>query len=1379
MHYRFLLYITVFYFALGSTAFTQAQSFSNKSKVEFINTNMGLPSDEIHKIVQDSHGFIWIATTYGLVRYDGYQIKLYNTGNSRDNGLITNHIKDIIESQDHKLWLATDKGVGRFDFLTNSFKFYNQENTGSEYIIENNVNTLTLDKDGNVWIGWAGDGIDVLDPEKGHILHLDSSDPHSGLTYNWITNLFTDNDNNIWAGTWKGGLTLINRQKNIYKAWPVLPVNSKENLANYSPFSFYQDSNKDLWIGLWDDGLIKVEVNNEDSVIIKSHLKNNSSKSISGNIVFNITEDKEKRLWIATNYGLDYMNLNKADSYDVEHFMESNTYNSNNFNAIFSLLCDDAGLLWAGTMGKGIEKIDFNQKQFVPQTISNYDNYTSQAVHGFTQMPNGDILIGVLSRGFGKYNPKTKVFIPYQKLPEFDFIDEDINTVKCFEWDSLGNLWLGTRYKGLIKVNLKTREYYVINNENNELDFKSREINNLFTDSDGFIWVSTEFGLYKIVNYSNQFKGFNIIRYAYIEEDPASLRSNNISCVFQDNDNNIWVSTYDKGISKLVSSLKVHYPLSFEHYSHEASHKNHILSNNINSIFQDSGNNLYFCTSGNGLLYLDKKDQTIKPITSSYLVTYNILEDQNKNLWISSNNGLLKIMKQDSVFSVDHFSYENGLQGNNFINGAAFKDNDGNLYFGGYNGFNQFKPNSIVPDKYDPPLQITSLRVNQKNLVPADYLNKELVLNYNENTLNIEFSSLAFSNPFNNHYAYKFEGVDPDWNYVDANMRNATYANLKSGEYVLQIKGTNSMGKWSDHSINLNVRIKTAPYFRWWAWVIYFSIIAIIVFTIFYMFLQSQKFKEALKIEHIERAKSDKLNLFKQQLFTNISHEFLTPITILSSLIKKEIKEATPKEAGKFIMMQRNVDRLLQMVRQFLNYRKSEVGTLSLKVKKTDINNFINELCENYTILASDKKIDFTFNIDPDLVNECWIDEEKLSGILNNILSNAFKYTQEQGTVNLSLKSIKEQDIHYLEFIIRDSGKGIKPEILPYIFDRFFSIRSETSQFSGFGIGLSLTKAFIEAHKGTVQVTSEPGKGTQFKVLIPSDRNAFSETEIIDNNQKKLQGSQESSIIKVEKRSSLNLIQSIGNNTNRPKVLIVEDNKDFREILKDQLINYYQVIDAENGEEAYNIASKMNINIIVSDVLMPKMDGYELCKNIKSRNSTCHIPVILLTAKIKEEDRVKGYQVGADSFITKPFEIETLIFRIHSLLEQRQILLNKYTNSSNIQPEAIEITNEDEKFLNDIKRILEENISNSEFTVKDLCSKLSMSNSMLYRKVKSTLGISPIDFIRQFRLMRAVQLLDKKELTISEVAYKCGFSDVSYFSKCFKNQFGVIPSKYE
>ncbi len=1377
MHYRFLLYITVFYFALGSTAFTQAQSVSNKSKVEFINTNMGLPSDEIHKIVQDSHGFIWIATTYGLVRYDGYQIKLYNTGNSRDNGLITNHIKDIIESQDHKLWLATDKGVGRFDFLTNSFKFYNQENTGSEYIIENNVNTLTLDKDGNVWIGWAGDGIDVLDPEKGHILHLDSTNPDSGLTYDWITTLFTDSNNNIWAGTWKGGLTLINTKKNLYKALPLLNINSKEQLINYSPFTFYQDSNNELWIGLWDDGLIKVDINDQDSVIVESHLKNTNSKSISGNIVFNITEDKENRLWIATNYGLDYMNLNKDNNYEVSHFMETNTYNSNNFNAIFSLLCDDAGLLWAGTMGKGIEKIDFNQNQFIPQTISNYDNYTSQAVHSITQTPKGEILMGVLSRGFGKYNPDTKEFIPYNKLPEFDFLTEDINTVKCFEWDNLGNLWLGTRYKGLIKVNLKTREYYVINNENNELDFKSREINDLFTDSDGFIWVSTEFGLYKIVNYSNQFKGFNIIRYAYLEEDPGSLRSNNISSVYQDKSNTIWVATFDKGISKLTSSLKVHYPLNFEHYSHEETGTNHILSNNINSIFEDSNSNLYFCTSGNGLLYLDKNDLTIKPITSSYLVTYNILEDENKNLWVSSNNGLLKIMKQDSVFSVDHFSFENGLQGNNFINGAAFKDNTGNLYFGGYNGFNVFNPNDIIADKYNPPIQITSLKVNQKNLVPADYINKELVLNHNENTLNIEFSSLAFSNPINNHYAYKFEGVDPDWIYVNANMRTATYANLKSGEYVLQIKGTNSMGKWSDNSITLKVKIKTAPYFRWWAWVIYFSIIAIIVFTIFYMFLQSQKFKGALKIEHIERAKSDKLNLFKQQLFTNISHEFLTPITILSSLIKKEIKESTPKEKGKYIVMQRNVERLLQMARQFLNYRKSEVGTLSLKVRKADIKNFTEELCENYNILSADKKINFEYDIDTNYPTEAWIEEEKLSSILNNILSNAFKYTLAQGTVTLTLKSVLTDTIQYIEYIIKDTGKGIKPENLPNIFDRFYSVRSETSQFSGFGIGLSLTKAFVEAHKGTINATSELGVGSQFTVRIPVSKNAYSESEIIDANQET--NDEVNIILKSEKKSAINVIKNMGNNSNRPTVLIVEDNKDFREILKDQLINYYQIIDAENGLDAYNITTKTNVDIIVSDILMPKMNGYELCEKIKNNNSTCHIPVILLTAKIKEEDRKKGYQVGADSFITKPFEIETIIFRIHSLLEQRKLLVNKYTNSLNIQPETIEITNENEKFLNNLKKVIEDNISNTEFTVKDLCAQLSMSNSMLYRKVKSLLGISPIDFIRQFRLMRAVQLLENKDLTISEVAYQCGFSDVSYFSKCFKSQFGVIPSKYE
>ncbi len=1376
MYFHFLLHILISGIIFSSFAFAQSQSINNKATVEYINTNKGLPSDEIHKIIQDSRGFIWIATTYGLVRYDGYQIKLYNTGNSRNKGLITNHIKDIIEGKEQKLWIGTDKGVGVFNYMTETFKFFNQENTGSEYITQNSVNALTIDNQGNVWIGWAGDGIDVLNLNKGHIMHLDSSNPNSGIKYDWITCLYTDNNNNIWVGTWKGGLTVINREKNIFKGWPVISINAKKQLNNYSPNSIYQDSNNEIWIGLWEDGLLKVEFNDNDSLAIKTHIKNKRSNSLSGNIVFNITEDKEKRLWIATNYGLDYLYLNNEKK--VYSFTETNNISKpNNFNAIFSLLCDDAGLLWAGTMGKGIEKIDLNQKQFVTTSITNYDNFTSQAVHAFTKTPKGDILLGVLSRGFGKYNSDTKTFTPYQNIPEYSFIDIDINTVKCFEWDNLGNLWLGTRYKGLIKVDLKNKQYYVINNENNELDFKSREINNLYTDHHGFIWVSTEFGLYKIVTYSEQFKGFNIIRYAYDKEDPKSLRSNNISCVFQDNSDTIWVSTFDKGISKLVSPSKVHYPLIFEHYSHDESHNHKIASNNINSIFQDSKNNLFFCTSGNGLLYLDKEKNSIKPITNSYLVTYNILEDENSNLWVSSNNGLLKIMKQDSVFFIDHFSFENGLQGNNFINGASFSDTSF-LYFGGYNGFNIFNPNQINTDNYNPSLQITNLKVNQKNLVPENYLNKALILDHNENTLNIEFSSLAFSNPINNHYAYKFEGIDANWNYVDANMRTATYANLMPGDYKLYIKGTNSMGHWSNKSISLDVTIKTAPYFSWWAWLIYFTIISIIVITILYMFLQSQKFKRALEIGDIERAKSDKLNLFKQQLFTNISHEFLTPITILSSLIKNEIKEATPKEAGKFVMMQRNVDRLLQMVRQFLNYRKSEVGTLSLKVRNTDINLFLNELCENYTVLASDKRINFTYDIAP-LSVDCWIDEEKVSSILNNILSNAFKYTPEQGSVNLSTQSLLLDNRQYLEFNIKDSGKGIKQENLPYIFDRFFSIRSESSQFSGFGIGLSLTKAFIEAHKGSVDVTSEPGKGTQFKVKIPIDKNVFSETEIIDSNQNIILQSEKNSIIKSEKKGSLNIIQSIGNNTNRPKVLIVEDNKDFREVLKDQLINYYQVIDAENGEEAYNIAGKTNINIIVSDVLMPKMDGYELCKKIKERNSTCHIPVILLTAKIKEEDRVKGYQVGADSFITKPFEIETLIFRIHSLLEQRQILLNKYTNSSSIQPEAIEITNENEKFLNDLKKILEENISNSEFTVKDLCSKLSMSNSMLYRKVKSTLGISPIDFIRQFRLMRAVQLLDKKELTISEVAYQCGFSDVSYFSKCFKSQFGVIPSKYE
>nr|WP_321453974.1 two-component regulator propeller domain-containing protein [uncultured Carboxylicivirga sp.] len=1356
------------YFGFNSKAAIKDIPNKKSYTISYLGTEKGLPSDAISCVIQDSKGYMWIGTPQGLVKFDGYTLQLYSTGNHRKNGLLSNNIIDITEDQYNNLWLATDKGVALFDVSKELFHFFDMEDRFLP-LLSMRANCLACDKKGNIWIGWAGNGIDVIHPKEGHLKHFESIQPNSKFTSDWITRIFPDSQNNIWIGSWDGGLNIVSSDLSKVEHISTLPY--KQGTFNLlTPFVFLEDNNSNIWIGSWEQNLIQLQKESDhysvNQIVSRGDSVNNG---LSGDIIFDLTLDLTNNLWVATNYGVDFFNLNDS-SYQIHNHSEISTGNEFDiFNSTQSLFCDKEGLIWAGTMGKGVEIIDGIRKQFETYNLPQTNGFNSQAIQSFTNLDEDHLLIGCLSRGFGIYNLNTKAYTPYKDSELFSFINEDINTVKYFEWDKNGYLWLGTRYNGLIKVDIKNKRYLELSNLTGEMGFVSREVNDIYTDRRGFIWVATEQGLYKIVEFSDDFRGFNALHYFNDPADSTSLSSNLISSIYEDAKNNIWVSTFDKGVNKLVSPPTVHYPLVFEHYLYNPGGKNHIQSENINSIFEDSQQNLWFATSGKGLLLWNDSLHTFDNVLDNNQVIYNLIEDDSENIWLSSNKGITKFFYNDSIKNVEHYQKENGLQGYNFIKGSAYKDRFGNIYFGGYNGFNAFNPNNIHSNKYIPPIRISSVRVNNEIVKPVSYQDTTLVIKYNQSSFSVEFASLAYSNPSNNKYAYKLANIDTKWRYVDANMRTATYANLRPGNYTLLIKGSNGMGLWNSNPTELSIFVETPPYLRWWAFLVYIFLFFTVTGIVVYISLQRQNFKRALEIEHIERNKSDKLNQFKQQLFTNISHEFLTPITILSSLLEHEIKQS-PKN-HKLQLMQRNVARLSQMVKQFLNFRKSETNTLSLKISKHKIVAFTQILCENFIELAKTKNVKFTYQL-PDIEYEAWFDDEKIDSILHNLLSNAIKFTPGNGNVNLQL-GIKNS---IATFTVKDSGKGISKEHIPHIFERFYSVKSNKSSFSGFGIGLSLTKANVELHKGSIQVKSELNKGAQFKVKIPIDEKYYNETDIVTKHPNIVQKEIINPISTAKSTAILNQLEQ--QRATDYHLLLVEDNDDFRGVLKEQLQAYFKVSEAANGEEAIKKVKSKAIDIIVSDVLMPKMDGYELCRQIKENDTTSHIPIILVTAKISEEDRSRGYEAGADSFITKPFSFETLITRVQTLLQQRIQLIEKYTSNKEIRPDKVQISDSDEKFLKEFRHILEANISNPDFNVKTICSELGMSNSKLYRTTRQLLGSSPLEAIKQYRLTRAEQLLQTKEFSISEVAHKCGFSDLSYFGVCFKKQFGVSASQY-
>ncbi|WP_016777460.1 hybrid sensor histidine kinase/response regulator transcription factor [Anaerophaga thermohalophila] len=1348
----------------------------NNYDIDVISSSHGLPSDDVKDVYQDSKGFLWFCTTEGLIRYDGYVLKTYSIAHHHNKGLITNSFNAIREDSEGYLWCATDRGVARLNREDETFTFFNSQSPAPYTLSYDVINALAIDDRDHIWIGSSGAGVDILAPGKGIVEQYSIAEGEAGMNSDWITHLFRDKRGNIWISSWQGALTLISRERDIIKSWSIedIPL----NLTHFSPFSMTQGGENEYWLGLWEEGIINFSLEG-DSIVIQKHLElGDPSASIASNIIFDLTFDKDSNLWVGTPTGLTKIRNPKQQSPAYMQFNAESRDKKLSHNEAYAILCDASGLIWAGTSGGGVNKIDNKIKLFNTYTIGDASvSPGSQSVSAFVKTIDGKLLVGVKSLGFGEYNPEDQTFTRYTRLPVFDRLPGDINTVNCFHRDSKGYLWLGTRYQGVIKLNTETGEYIIINKNTPQYDFPSREISDIREDPFGHIWIGTENGLYKVVpSEPESFSSFIIIRYNVEDDNPSSLSSNRISQILIDTNNNLWAATYDGGINRSASNIENHYPLQFERYLATRNDRNGLITDHILTLFEDASGTIWIGSGGGGLFrWAPGKEEFISyaPHVSGDII-YTINQDKKNNLWIGTNRGLTRMATTGDSIASNYFLRENGLQGNIFNKGATFRDVEGNLYFGGNRGFNIFTPGDINPDSFIPPVVITHVKVMNEPASIVTGPDHPLVLNHLKNNFSVTFAALSFSQPENNKYSVRLEGLEEDWRILDADMRTLNYANLKPGEYTLKIKGSNSQGHWNPRPEQLFIRVKPAPYKTWWAFSIYALIFGGIILLVFRMERKNQQVRHALEIEHIERQKSDKLNFFKQGLFANISHEFLTPLSILSCLIDDWRHSRGTPNSKDLSLAERNINRLNRLNRQFLYFSKSEIEQLPLHVSAGNLNRFTQNICDNFTPLARKNRIFFNCEINCPESN-LWFDQEKLDIILYNLLSNAFKFTPKEGSVTLELSLAKSGNRTMARFEITDTGKGISKEKQSLIFDRYQSIDGSNHQTGGFGIGLSLTKSMVEAHKGTIELDSEPGRGTTVVFSIPVNRNAFNEYEVGENRHEQIpttfmepEDIEEETILRIK-----NLQQSFDN---KPVVLIVEDNSDFRKLLKSNLEPVFTVIEAPNGVIGYETALNKKPNIIISDVLMPSMNGIELTRKIRKNEATSHINIILLTAKISDEERAEGYRAGADSYIAKPFNLNTLLARMEALLEQqkRTMTLMKRFNHAAKNGHAAQ-----DDFLVKAGEIIGNNLSNPDFSVKMLAEELSMSNSMLYRKTSELLNINPNTFIRKMRMMKAAEMLEENHLSISEVAYRCGFKDVSYFGVTFKKDYGMTPSQYQ
>lgn len=793
---------------------------------------------------------------------------------------------------------------------------------------------------------------------------------------------------------------------------------------------------------------------------------------------------------------------------------------------------------------------------------------------------------------------------------------------------------------------------------------------------------------------------------------------------------------------------------------------------------------------GGGLYLYDRKKLSFTEKNREYNIPGDMVgsieEDDQGALWIGTNRGLVRLIASadGTLFSTRVYTIADGLQDNSFIAHSSCS-RGGELFFGDNKGYNSFSPAMLKEGNANVPYLITDIKIFNRSLASLEPEVRERIspvmpsfvrkieLPHDYNNFSVEFASLTYKNPELNRYAYQLVGFDNKWQYTDASRRFAYYNNLESGTYKFRLKATNENGIWSGEVRELTVVVLPPFWATWWAYVIYVLIIAAVIYWIFRTARNRMMLRNELRLRELEKSKAEELNHAKLQFFTNITHELLTPLTIISAAVD-ELKMQAPGYDELYAMMSGNVRRLIRLLQQILEFRKVETGNLKLRVSPGDIAAFVKNEAEAFQPLIKKRKMHFSVLCNPESIIGCF-DTDKLDKILYNLLSNAAKYNKEGGYIQVTL-SYAEDNKDFVQLRVRDNGCGISKEKQKELFKRFYEGDYRKFNTIGTGIGLSLTKDLVELHGGTIHVESDEDKGTEFIVTLPVDRSYFKEEQIDEKAVLPVQN-----MITYEDDSSEDTADLISSgNEKLHNLLVVEDNEELLQLMMRLLHRDYNVFTAENGREAITIVENEDIDLIVTDIMIPVMDGIELCKYVKSKIEISHIPVILLTAKNKEEDRAEAYEIGADAFISKPFNLAVLHARIRNLLKYKERMAKDFKNQLVFEVKDLNYTSIDEEFMQRAIDCVNRHLEDCEFDQTQFVDEMGTSKSTLYKKLKSLTGLNTSAFIRNIRLKAACRIMEEKgnAVRVSELAYAVGFNDPKHFSSCFKKEFGMLPTEY-
>lgn len=1355
----------------------------------------GLSQSSVLSLAQDSLGFLWVGTKDGLNRFDGYEFKSYKYDPKNENSLSNNEISSLEVEGTRYLWIGTrGGGLNRFDYTTSVFTRF------SNLSYDDIIRDIHLDSKDNLWVGLS----------EGLILFKKDSDGERRQPVNQSTNAVYRSENNEPFIPTKINLSIVS----LCELRPgKLIAGAEEGLFEYdiernefkslSPATFFntvftsllKDGKGNIWAGSYD-GLFKLAPRIKDAGydVVEFSISSPEFKRLPVNWVENITLDHYGNIWVGTRGG----GLTRVINDKVESVSKFSSYEAGVLPDIIvnSLLIDRTGVLWIGTESKGLVYKDLYTKQFysiLPASL-NHTGLSDNLVTAITGSKSklwvgtagsgidifkingahiekiGNIPRVVLSSNLWKseiisllydeaedalwIGSSTNSLVRYTEKNGFE--DYVVNGfVFSLLEDRIGNIWFGTWGQGLGFINKKSRVIKQFNQRfgNNTLGLSSDKILSIFIDSNDYIWVGTKGGgvcVAPIDEIIYGTGGFYVLK--HIPGDYNSLSYNDVYGIVEDKKGVIWLAT-GSGLNKLeipegmkMKQALIHNKVAFSH------------------ITEQDG-----LTGG---------------------LVYAIQEDDRGSFWLGTNKGITRFSPEHNSFS--SYGPNDGLASESFHVNASYKLKiDGLMLFGGVDGITYFYPDSIMHNPFPALVRITGLRVHNKLIVEGEKINGRVILEKNisqsnsielafrDNEITLEFAALHYSSPDKNRYKFRLVGFNNEWQETESNNRRATYTNLRPGNYIFEVTATNNDGIPSEAITQLNLKINPPLWRTSWAYGIYLLSFVFMLWVFRRYSLIGVEKKSKLVIESIKHKKEAEIVEAKMRFFTNVSHEIRTPLTLINAPLQQLLhRQHNPETHAALLMIHRNVKRLLNQVNQLLDFRRMEKGFAEVHLSSFSLEALIHEILPSFEALGKQKSIEMNLILKgAGFINA---DRNLMATVIYNLISNSLKFTPENGKLTLEIEDSSDVNNNgerlavgdWVWFRVSDTGPGIPEEEMHNVFQRFYQLnKNENEHLAGSGIGLSIVKEFVEKNGGTVVVYNLPEKGCCFEVKLPVG------LEVKESNDEFSSAVNLNPVSENVSELDENHV-SIAKGQKRAKVFIVEDDVELAAYLKTFFDESYETHYAHDGMKAWEMIAELNPDVMVCDVMLPGLNGMELCRLIKKSESTSHIPVIMLTAKTEDESVVEGLTCGADSYLIKPFNVNVLAAQVASVIKSREIFRMRFSKQFLLEPTETAITPMDEKFLKKLIEIIELNIPDTTFDVPQLIEGMNMSHSIILKKVKALTGLSLVEFIRSMRIKKAAQIFRQDKLLVAEVGYMVGFSDPKYFSKCFTREMGKKPTEY-